>query len=81
MQISDTFPHSHVLCTLLTKQMSKLATNTCNANCEIFARYAEIDSTDALINNQFFTCFTTRAKIKIRDFMDQITFHFVKLHM
>ena len=43
LQISDTFPYSHVLCTLLTKQMFTLAKN--NAESKIFVRYADIDNT------------------------------------
>ena len=54
-----------------TKKMSKLAKN--NAKCEIFARYAEINSTVS-IDKQFFSLFHNTCKIKYDNLWSKVHF-------
>ena len=56
----------------VNEKMSKVAKN--NAKCEIFARYAEINSTDSIDKQSILTCFTTRAKIKYEILWSKVHF-------
>ena len=61
-------------CFMLTvnEKMSKLAKN--NAKCEIFARYAEINSTDSTdLKQSILSVFHNTCKNKIRGFKEQST--------
>ena len=73
MPVKPCFMHT------VNENMSKLGKN--NAKCEIFARYAEINSTDRIDKQSILSLFHNTCKNKIRDFMGESTFYFIKLHV
>ena len=63
----------------VNEKLSKVAKH--KAKCKIFALYVEINSIDSHDKQSILSLFHNTCNNKIRDFMEQSTLCFIKLHV